>query len=166
MTYYKVIATVNKVSKPSSYVTGEKSHVVLPCRMYKEGDRIVFEDNQINMAETTGALCLSLVASLIPVLKCMQRSVEPLKDEKGSTVSDSTQKVTWFSCSDAERPVILRIDRVPLKRKPGWVIAEKLVESGFDEALHLHAPNLYDKQHGIDDNIWEKIIIDDKIEEM
>lgn len=94
MTYYKVIATVHKVSPPSSQSPNHPAHVVMPCRMYNKGDRIVIEDNQINIAETTGALCLSLVASMTPVLKAMQRSVKPLLDEKkGVERHDSTQQV-------------------------------------------------------------------------
>ena len=161
MVYYKVVATVHKVNRPKSLTPDQPSHVALPCRMYKEGDRIVFEDNQINMAETTGALCLSLVASLIPVLKPMQRSVEPILDENGLAVSDSTQKVTWFSCPDAERPVILMIERIPVKGKPGWIIAEELAKSKSLDSLHFHAPNPNDELNNIHDNLWESVIQED-----
>ena len=72
------------------------------------------------MAETTGALCLSLIASMIPVLKALQRSVEPIMDEEtGEPLPDSTQKVTWFSCPDAERPVIFKIERDPTEEEAG-----------------------------------------------
>lgn len=54
MSYFKVVATVEKVSEPKSCTPGQPSHVVLPCRMYKVGDQIVVEDNQINMDETSG----------------------------------------------------------------------------------------------------------------
>ena len=112
MSYYKVVATVHEVNKPRSMTPGKPSHVVLPCRMYKVGDKIVIEDNQINVAETTGALCLSLISSMIPVLKAMQRAVKPISQD-GIEKHDSTQGVTWFSCPDAERPVIFKIQRVP-----------------------------------------------------
>ncbi|MBS7631666.1 TIGR04076 family protein [Candidatus Bathyarchaeota archaeon] len=158
MVYYKVVATVHKVSRPQSLTPDQPSHVFYPCRMYKEGDRIVFEDNQINMAETTGALCLSLVASLIPVLKAMQRKVEPIIEEDGSAVPDSTQKVTWFSCPDAERPVILKIERVPMEGKPGWIIADKLAKSKHLDNLHFHTPNPNDKLNNIYDNLWESVM--------
>lgn len=158
MVYFKVVATVYKVSRPESLTSGQPPHVALPCRMYKEGDRIVFEDNQINMAETTGALCLSLTASLIPVLKAMQRSVEPIIGENGSAIPDSTQKVTWFSCPDAERPVILKIERIPEKDKPGWILAEELARERHLDNLHFHAPNPNDRVNGVDDNLWESII--------
>jgi len=92
MSYFKVIATVEKVSEPKSCDPDAPSHVVLPCRMYKEGDRIVIEDNQINMSETTGALCLSLTASMIPVLKAMQRSVKP---SRKTARKNMTQPRPW-----------------------------------------------------------------------
>lgn len=158
MVYYKVVATVHKVSRPQSLTPDQPSHVFYPCRMYKEGDRIVFEDNQINMAETTGALCLSLVASLIPVLKAMQRKVEPIIEEDGSVAPDSTQKVTWFSCPDAERPVILKIERVLMKGKPGWIIADELAKSKHLDSLHFHTPNPNDKLNDIYDNLWESVM--------
>ena len=157
MTYYKVIATVHRVSPPSSQVPGEPAHVVMPCRMYKEGDTIVFEDNQINMEETSGALCLSLVASMIPVLKAMQRSVEPLVDDEEGEVHDSTQKVAWFSCPDAERPVIFKIERIPQK-VPGWIVAEELALKEPGKRIHLHTPNPTDAERGDHDNLWEKHI--------
>ena len=159
MTLYKVVATVHKVSRPAPVAPGEHTHVLLPCRLYKEGDKIVFEDNQINMAETTGALCLSLIASMIPVLKALQRSVEPLMDEEtGEPLPDSTQKVTWFSCPDAERPIIFKIERIPLKRKPGWVIAEEIARRNPGMRIHLHLPNPNDRLRGVQDNLWEEIV--------
>lgn len=161
MTYYKVVATVHKVNKPASQIPNHEAHVVMPCRMYKEGDKIVFEDNQINMAETTGALCVSLVASMIPVLKSMQRSVEPLMNEKKSGVlSDSTQRITWFTCPDAERPVIFEIERIPLKEKPGWIIAEEIALKRPGEYIHLHTPNPNDLSRGINDNLWDEFVKD------
>jgi uncharacterized repeat protein (TIGR04076 family) len=159
MTYYKVIATVHKVSPPSSQTPNQPVHVVMPCRMYTKGDRIVFEDNQINMIETTGALCLSLVASMIPVLKAMQRSVKPLLDEKRDVERhDSTQQVAWFSCPDAERPVIFKIERVP-QNVPGWIVAEELALKNPGKRIHLHTPNPTDKHRGDQENLWEKYML-------
>jgi len=135
MTYFKVVATVHRVSPPSSQVPGEPAHVVMPCRMYKEGDTIVFEDNQINMEETSGALCLSLVASMIPVLKAMQRNVEPIVDK--------------------EEGVIFKIERIPQK-VPGWIVAEKLALKEPGKRIHLHTPNPTAAARGDHDNLWEK----------
>jgi len=156
MSYFKVIATVEKVSEPKSCDPDAPSHVVLPCRMYKEGDRIVIEDNQINMSETTGALCLSLTASMIPVLKAMQRSVKPIK-KNGKEKHDSTQAVAWFTCPDAERPVIFKIRRES-KEIPGWVVAEELALSNPGQRIHLHTPNPTDEKRGDHDNIWDQVM--------
>jgi uncharacterized repeat protein (TIGR04076 family) len=156
MSYSKVVAVVHKVSEPLSINTDQPSHVVLPCRMYKEGDMIVVEDNQINMAETTGALCLSLVSSLIPVLKAMQRTVKPITDA-GKEKNDSTQRVTWFTCPDAERPVIFKIERIP-KKIPGWIKAEELALANPGTRIHLHTPNLSDEARGDHDNLWNEVM--------
>ncbi len=155
---YKVIATVHKVSKPAPVFPGEPVHVLYPCRMYKEGDKIVVQDMQLNLAETTGAICLSLFSGMIPVLKGLEREVEPERDKKtGDPLSDSTQRVTWFSCPDAERPVIFKIERVPLQGRPGWVIAEDMVLKNPGFSVHLHTPNPNDNLRGIHDNLAEKI---------
>lgn len=156
MSYYKVVATVHKVHEPQSMTPEKPSHVVLPCRMYKEGDRIVVEDNQINMAETTGALCLSLVSSMIPVLKALQRGVKPISQD-GEEKHDSTQGVTWFSCPDAERPVILKIQRIP-QEVPGWIKAEELAKESPGTFIHLHTPNPTDETRGDHDNLWDEVM--------
>jgi uncharacterized repeat protein (TIGR04076 family) len=156
MSYFKVVATVHKVNNPQSMTPGKPSHVALPCRMYKEGDKIVIEDNQINMAETTGALCLSLVSSMIPVLKALQRAPKPII-EGGEEKHDSTQGVTWFTCPDAERPVILKIQRIP-QQVPGWIKAEELAKKNPGTSIHLHTPNLTDEARGDHDNLWNQII--------
>ncbi|MBW2065026.1 MAG: TIGR04076 family protein [Deltaproteobacteria bacterium] len=156
--YFKVIATVEKVSMPSSLTPGEPSHVRLPCRMYEKGDKIVFHDNQIDLSETTGALCLSLVSGMIPVVKALQRSVEPVKDpDTGKILSDSTQKVSWYTCPDAERPVIFKIERIPLKGKPGWIIAEEMAKKKPGNRIHLHACNPNDRIRKVNNNLGEKI---------
>lgn len=155
---YKVVATVHKVSKPTPVSPGEPAHVLYPCRLYKEGDKIVIEDNQLNLAETTGAICLSLFSSMIPVLKALQREVVPERDkETNEPLSDSTQRVTWFSCPDAERPVIFKIERIPLKGRPGWVIAEEMVLKNPGVSVHLHTPNPNDRLRSIRDNLGEEI---------
>lgn len=158
MAYYKVVATVVKVSDPKSLTPGEPPHVALPCRMYEVGDKIVVQDNQINMAETTGAMCVSLLCNIIPHLRLMQRSVEPLIDEKtGEKLSDSTAKATWFSCPDAERPVIFKMERIPLKGKPGWVIAEDVALKNPGKKIHMHLPNPVDRARGVNNNMGEEI---------
>ena len=155
---YKVVATVHKVSKPTPVFPGESGHVLYPCRLYKEGDKIVIEDNQLNLAETTGAICLSLFSSMISVLKALQREVVPERDKKtNEPLSDSTQRVTWFACPDAERPVIFKIERIPLKGRPGWVIAEEMVLKNPGISIHLHTPNPNDRLRGIHDNLAEEI---------
>lgn len=155
---YKIVATVQRVSKPVSMMRGEAAHVLYPCRLYKEGDRIVIEDDQLNLAETTGAICLTLFSSMIAALKGLQRSIEPEKDEKtGDPLPDSTLKVTWFSCPDVERPVIFKIERIPLKGRPGWVIAEEMVLKNPDMTIHLHTPNPNDRLRGIHDNLAEEV---------
>lgn len=156
--YYRVVATVYKVSKPVSLIPDQLSHVSMPCRMYKEGDKIVFEDNQLNMAETSGALCLSLLASMIPVLKGLQRSVEAVIDQKtGNPIPDSTQKIAWFACPDAERPVVFKIERIPLKGKLGGMMAEEIALKKPDQLIHLHLPNPNDRLKGIHDNLGEEL---------
>lgn len=157
MSYFKVTATVEKVSTPKSLNPNVPSHVVLPCRMYKVGDMIVVEDNQINMSETSGALCLSLISSLIPVLKGLQRGVKPIK-KQDEIKHDSTQGVTWFTCPDAERPVIFKIQR-EVKDIPGWVVAEELALQNPGKRIHLHAPNPTDERRGDDENIWNKVMM-------
>lgn len=155
--FYKVVATVHKVSEPEALIPGETPHVVMPCRMYEVGDKIVFQDNQLDMSETTGALCLSLLGSMIPVMKALQRSVEPILDpEAGETVSDSTQKVTFFSCPDAERPVIFRIERIPIDNpKPAWVIAEEYAVKNPGKSPHWHLPNPNDRLRGVHNNMGD-----------
>lgn len=114
------------------------------------------EDNQINMSETSGALCLSLISSIIPVLKGLQRGVKPIK-KQDEIKHDSTQGVTWFTCPDAERPVILKIHR-ETKDMPGWIVAEELALKNPGKRIHLHTPNPTDEQRGDDENTWNKVM--------
>lgn len=158
MTVYRVVATVIKVNTPSKVTDDSELHVSMPCRMYKVGDKIVFEDNQINMQETTGALCLTLIGGMIPVLKALQRSVEPAKDDDNKPVKDSTQGVNFYQCSDAERPVLFRIERIPLGDKPRWIIAEELARKSKSGGTHYHTPNPTDTARGDYDNQWGKTL--------
>lgn len=158
MAHYKIIATVHKVSEPEPLIPGEKPHVLMPCRFYEVGDRIVFEDLQINMAETTGAMCTFVMTSLMPVVSAMQRSVEPIIDEKtGEPASDSMQRIKWFSCPDAERPVIFKLERIPLKGKTGSMIAEDIVRENPGKPLHMHLPNPNDHTRGVENNLGEQL---------
>lgn len=158
MAHYKIVATVHKVSDPKPLIPGEKPHVIMPCRFYEVGDKIVFEDLQVNMAETTGAMCTFVLTSLMPVVSAMSRSVEPIIDEDtGEPISDSMQKIKWFSCPDAERPVIFKLERVPLQGKTGSMIAEDIVQNNPDERLHMHLPNPNDRTRGVHNNLGEKL---------
>jgi len=158
MAHFKIVATVHKVSEPEALVAGEKPHVIMPCRFYEVGDKIVFEDLQVNMAETTGALCTFVLTSLMPVVSAMTRSVEPILDDKtGEPVNDSMQKIKWFSCPDAERPVIFKLERIPLQGKTGSMIAEDIVKGNPDKRLHMHLPNPNDRTRGVDNNVGEKL---------
>lgn len=158
MAHYKIVATVEKVSEPKSLTPGDPPHISMPCRFYEVGDRIVFEDLQINMAETTGGLCIFLVASLLPLIHAMQRSVDPIVDaDTGEPLSDSMQKIRWFSCPDAERPVVLSLERIPLEGKPGSIVAEEIVRENPGMRLHMHCPNPNDRLRGVNNNLGDEL---------
>jgi len=60
-----------------------------------------------------------------------------------------------FSCPDAKRPVIFKIERIPQK-VPGRIVAEKLALKEPGKRIHLHAPNSTDIESGDQGNLWEK----------
>lgn len=93
---------------------------------------------------------------MIPVLKGLQRGVKPVT-QKDEVKHDSTQGVAWFTCPDAERPVLFKIRREP-RPIPGWIVAEEMAKADPGKWIHLHTPNPTDERRGDTDNIWEEVM--------
>jgi uncharacterized repeat protein (TIGR04076 family) len=103
---YKVVFTVAKVSPPTS-IEGKPCHVAGPCPLYKVGDRITMLTKPTRLVmEETSQVCLYALGPMLPMVSTFCReSAEP---------NDYINKINYFSCADAERPVIFRVERIPI----------------------------------------------------
>ena len=105
---YKVVFTVMDVPEPRS-VDGEPTHVTGPCKVYEEGDRITVTSNpgRIVLEETDG-VCIAAFSAIMPLTSAMCREVtEPW---------DYMDEIRYFSCPDVERPVVFRVERIPIEQ--------------------------------------------------
>jgi uncharacterized repeat protein (TIGR04076 family) len=104
---YKVVFTVVRVSPPAS-IEGKPCHVSGPCPLYKVGDRITMLTRPTRVVmEESDQICLYALGPMLPMVSTLCReSAEP---------NDYINKINYFSCADAERPVIFRVERVPLE---------------------------------------------------
>ncbi|MCC6194604.1 MAG: TIGR04076 family protein [Burkholderiales bacterium] len=105
---YKIVAEVVKVSDPKT-IEGEDLHVRWPCPVYKVGDRMTFTIFPATMMvmEETDKVCLSALSAIMPLIRgLIQGKAEDW---------DFIDKVTYYSCPDAERPVIFKLIRVPVE---------------------------------------------------
>lgn len=119
---YKVVFTVVKVSEPSS-IEGKPCHVSGPCRLYRVGDRVTMLTKPTRLVmEETDQVCLYALGPMLPMVSTFCReSAEP---------NDYINKINYFSCADAERPVIFRVDRIPLGPQP--VVARDQIPPELD----------------------------------
>jgi uncharacterized repeat protein (TIGR04076 family) len=105
---YKVVFTVVGVKDPKS-IDGGPTHVKGPCKIYKVGDRITITSNPGRLVlEETDSVCLAALSAILPLTSAMERNVtEPW---------DYIDKIKFFSCPDSERPVIFKVERIPVKQ--------------------------------------------------
>jgi uncharacterized repeat protein (TIGR04076 family) len=105
---YKVVFTVVDIKEPSS-IDGEPLHVSGPCKVYKKGDKITVTGNpgRIVLGETD-SVCLAAFSAILPLTSAFCREVtEPW---------DYMDKIRYYSCPDTERPVIFKVDRIPVEQ--------------------------------------------------
>ena len=105
---YKVVFTVVEVPEPKS-VDREPTHVTGPCKVYRVGDRITVTSNpgRIVLAETEG-VCIAAFSAIMPLTSAMCREATEPWDYVG--------EIRYFSCPDVERPVVFRVERIPVEQ--------------------------------------------------
>ena len=105
---YKVVFTVVDVKEPKS-LDGKPTHVSGPCKIYRVGDRITITSNPGRLVlEETDSVCLAALSAIMPLTSAMEREVaEPW---------DYVDKIKYFSCPDSERPVVFKVERIPVKQ--------------------------------------------------
>jgi uncharacterized repeat protein (TIGR04076 family) len=102
---YKVVFTVVDVKEPKS-LDGKPTHVSGPCKIYRVGDRITSNPGRL-VLEETDSVCLAALSAIMPLTSAMEREVaEPW---------DYVDKIKYFSCPDSERPVVFKVERIPVK---------------------------------------------------
>jgi uncharacterized repeat protein (TIGR04076 family) len=105
---YKVVFTVVEVNEPKS-LDGEPTHVSGPCKVYKVGDRVTVTGNpgRLVLGETD-SVCLAAFSAILPLTSAFCREItEPW---------DYMDKIKYFSCPDSERPVVFRVERIPVEQ--------------------------------------------------
>jgi uncharacterized repeat protein (TIGR04076 family) len=103
---YKVVFTVVDVKDPKS-LDGKPTHVSGPCKIYRVGDRITSNHGRL-VLEETDSVCLAALSAIMPLTSAMEREVaEPW---------DYVDKIKYFSCPDSERPVVFKVERIPVKQ--------------------------------------------------
>ena len=105
---YKVVVTVIKGNEPES-IDGEPTHVTGPCKVYEVGDRITITGNPGRMVlGETDSVCLAAFSSILPLTSALCRDVtEPW---------DYMDQIKYSSCPDSERPVIFKVERIPVEQ--------------------------------------------------
>lgn len=105
---YKVVFTVVDVKEPKS-LDGKPTHVSGPCKIYRVGDRITITSNPGRLVlEETDSVCLAALSAIMPLTSAMEREV--------SEPWDYVDKIKYFSCPDSERPVVFKVERIPVKQ--------------------------------------------------
>jgi len=105
---YKVVFTVVEVNEAES-LDGEPPHVTSPCKIYEVGNRITITGNpgRLVLGETD-SVCLAAFSAILPLTSAFCREVtEPW---------DYVDKIKYYSCPDSERPVVFRVDRIPVEQ--------------------------------------------------
>jgi uncharacterized repeat protein (TIGR04076 family) len=105
---YKVVCEAYKISEPKS-IDGNELHVKWPCRIYKVGDKMTFSihPGSIMVLEETDKVCISALGAILPIVRGMMQG----KAEDWDFIDD----VKFFSCPDAERPVIFEVKRIRME---------------------------------------------------
>lgn len=104
---YKVVFTVIDVKEPQS-LDGKPTHVTGPCKMYKVGDKMTVTGNPGRLIlEETDNVCLAAFSSILPLTSAMTREV--------TESWDYMDKITYYCCPDAERPVTFKVERIPVE---------------------------------------------------
>ena len=96
------------VKEPVS-LDGEPTHVSGPCKVYEKGDKITITGNpgRLVLGETD-SVCLAAFSAVLPLTSAFCREV--------TESWDYMDKITYFSCPDSERPVIFKVDRIPVEQ--------------------------------------------------
>jgi uncharacterized repeat protein (TIGR04076 family) len=101
---YKVVFEVVEVSEPRG-IKGHPTHVTWPCKVYKVGDKMTIRvPPEEIVKEETDAVCLSALSAIMPLAGALLRG--------GTEAWDYIDRIEFFSCPDAERPVIFQVKRV------------------------------------------------------
>ena len=105
---YKVVFTVVEVNEPES-LDGEPAHVAGPCKVYEVGDKITVTGNPGRLVlRETDSVCLAAFSAILPLTSAFCWAVtEPW---------DYVDKIKYFSCPDSERPVVFKVERVPVEQ--------------------------------------------------
>ncbi len=105
---YKVVFTVIEVKEPES-IDGESTHVTGPCKVYEVGDRITITGNPGRMVlGETDSVCLAAFSAILPLTSAFCRNVtEPW---------DYMDQIKYYSCPDSERPVVFKVERIPVEQ--------------------------------------------------
>ena len=106
---YKIVCEAVKINEPGNVIEGEETHVKWPCRIYKKGDKMTFTINpgSVLVLEQTDKVCISALSSILPLVRgLMMGKAEPW---------DFIDSIKYFSCPDAERPVIFEIKRIKVE---------------------------------------------------
>ncbi len=105
---YKVIFTVVEVNEPES-LDGKSTHVSGPCKVYEIGDRITITGNPGRMVlGETDSVCLVAFSAILPLTSAFCRdATEPW---------DYVDKIKYYSCPDSERPVVFKVERIPVEQ--------------------------------------------------
>ena len=106
---YKIVFEVVEVNEPRS-INGNPTHVTRPCRVYKLGDKMTLRVPPEELVmEETDAVCLSAFSAIMPLTGAFVRGAR--EDW------DYLDKIQFFRCPDAERPVIFKIKRIQLEQE-------------------------------------------------
>ena len=96
-----------EVREPKS-LDGSPAHVKGPCRIYKPGDRITIATSPSRLVlGETDSVCLEALSAIMPLSSALCRD---------TTESwDYVDKIRYFCCPDVERPVIFKVERMPVE---------------------------------------------------
>jgi uncharacterized repeat protein (TIGR04076 family) len=105
---YKVVFTVVDVNEPES-LDGEATHVTGPCKVYEVGDRITITGNPGRMVlGETDSVCLAAFSAILPLTSALCREV--------TESWDYMDQIKFYSCPDSERPVVFKVERIPVEQ--------------------------------------------------
>jgi len=103
---YKVVCRVVKVNEPKPIEGGE----TIPkskCPLFEEGYKMTFTTWPTRLIlEECDNVCLFALSAIGPAAQALCRDT--------AEGSDYLSNITHFCCPDAHRPVVFRIERIPL----------------------------------------------------